>query len=124
MNIREIDHITLTVTDIARSERFYHEVFDMPILEDAPFAGVRAGKQRIYFVTSDTQPEIAPVAPTIGSLAFSIVAKNPLNEVINHLKSYFVEIIDEPKTRQGTHGLVTSLLIKDPDGNIIEIANY
>ncbi len=43
MNIREIDHITLTVADVARSERFYHEVFDMPILTDAPYPGVRAG---------------------------------------------------------------------------------
>jgi catechol 2,3-dioxygenase-like lactoylglutathione lyase family enzyme len=124
MNIREIDHITLTVSDIARSERFYHEVFDMPVLEDAPFAGVRAGKQRIYFVTSEQQPEIAPAQATAGSIAFSIVAKNPMEEIVNHLKSYFIEIIDEPKTRQGTHGAVQSLLIKDPDGNVIEIANY
>ncbi|PWI59104.1 VOC family virulence protein, partial [Bacillus subtilis] len=26
------DHLTLTVTDIARSLRFYHEVFDLPIV--------------------------------------------------------------------------------------------
>jgi catechol 2,3-dioxygenase-like lactoylglutathione lyase family enzyme len=124
MNIREIDHITLTVSDVARSERFYHEVFDMPILEDAPFAGVRAGKQRIYFVTNEAQPSIAPANPTTGSIAFSIIAKNPMAEIVNHLKSYFIDIIDEPKTRQGTHGDVQSLLVKDPDGNVIEIANY
>ncbi|ANI98369.1 VOC family protein [Pediococcus pentosaceus] len=124
MNIREIDHITLTVSDIARSERFYHEVFDMPILIDAPFAGVRAGKQRIYFVTPDQQPQFAPAQATTGSIALSVVAKNPIEEIVNHLKSYFIEIIDNPKTRQGTHGDVQSLLIKDPDGNLIEIANY
>lgn len=124
MNIREIDHITLTVSDIAKSERFYHEVFDMPILEDAPLAGVRAGKQRIYFVEKEQQPPFAPANPSIGSIAFSIVAKNPMDEIINHLKSYFIDIVDEPQVREGTHGKVKSLLIKDPDGNIIEIANY
>lgn len=124
MNIREIDHITLTVADVARSARFYHEVFDMPILTDAPYPGVRAGKQRIYFTTKKTQPAIAPAQPTSGSIALSLVAKNPMNEIVNHLKSYFVEIVDEPKQRQGTHGKVQSLLIKDPDGNVVEVANY
>ena len=124
MNIREIDHITLTVSDVARSTRFYHEVFDMPILKDAPLPGVRAGKQRIYFITSDSIPTLAAENPTTGSIALSLVAKNPLDAIENHLKSYFIDIVDPAKKRQGTHGEVTSLIIKDPDGNLIEIANY
>lgn len=124
MNIREIDHITLTVSDVARSERFYHEVFDMPILENAEYAGVRCGKQRIYFVTSEKQPTFKPSTTSIGSVDLCIIAKDPMDNIINHLKSYFVEIIDGPAEHEATHGTVNSIFIKDPDGNLIEIANY
>ena len=35
MKIKRLDHIVLTVSDLAKATRFYHEVFDMPILEES-----------------------------------------------------------------------------------------
>ncbi|WP_345946546.1 VOC family protein [Secundilactobacillus kimchicus] len=32
VNIKSIDSITIVVTDIARAIRFYHEVFDLPMV--------------------------------------------------------------------------------------------
>ena len=34
MKIKRLDHIVLTVSDLAQAERFYHEVFDMPVIKD------------------------------------------------------------------------------------------
>ena len=34
MKMRRIDHVVLTVSDLEASRRFYHEVFDMPVVED------------------------------------------------------------------------------------------
>lgn len=59
VNIRDIDHLTLTVTDIARSLRFYHEVFDLPIVTfDGDRQAVLVGKQKLTFrpLTSHTNP--------------------------------------------------------------------
>ena len=124
MNIRDIDHITITVSDIARSERFYHEVFDMPILENAEHPGVMAGKQRIYFVLSDNQPKFHADKPTTGAIDICVIAKDPMDSIVNHLKSYFVPILEGPSKKEAAHGEVTSIIIQDPDKNLIEVANY
>ena len=34
MRVRRLDHIVLTVSNIPQATRFYHEVFDMPVIED------------------------------------------------------------------------------------------
>ncbi|GAY73384.1 VOC family protein [Lentilactobacillus kosonis] len=33
MNVREVEYITIPVTNLDASLRFYHEVFDLPIIE-------------------------------------------------------------------------------------------
>lgn len=52
MKIKRVDHLVLTVNDVARAIRFYHEVFDMPIInfkdETEPHC-VRCGHQLLNF---------------------------------------------------------------------------
>lgn len=125
MKIKDIDHITLTVTDLAATLRFYHEVFDMPIIEtDDGRQSVLCGKQAIKFqLTKQPHPPVA-AAPTPGSADFCIIVKDPLEEVKNHLISYYVPIIAGPVERNGAHGKITSFYINDPDNNLIEVAEY
>ena len=50
MKIKRLDHIVLTVSDLAQAERFYHEVFDMPVIKDQTTEDVitlRCGHQLI-----------------------------------------------------------------------------
>lgn len=125
MNIRNIDHLTLTVSDIERSIRWYHEVFDLPIIEfDDGRQGVKVGKQKLNFQQSDT-PHL-PVAnhPTIGAADFAIIATDPLANILSHLTNYAVEIVDGPVTKQGALGPMTSVYVRDPDENLIEIVKY
>ncbi|MFC6274377.1 VOC family protein [Levilactobacillus tangyuanensis] len=125
MNIRNIDHLTLTVADIERSIRWYHEVFDLPIIEFGDGRrGVKLGKQKINFQQSDT-PHL-PVAkhPTLGSADFAIIATDPLANILSHLTNYAVEIVDGPLPKEGALGPMTSVYVRDPDENLIEIGKY
>ncbi|MCV3327155.1 VOC family protein [Pediococcus ethanolidurans] len=125
MNVREIDHIVLTVTNIEKSLRFYHEVFDMPILTfDGDRKAVLCGKQKINFQVVDHPHEPVADKPTPGSADLCIVVKDKLPEVINHFKSYYVNIIEGPVQKTGAHGKLTSIYVRDPDNNLIEISNY
>lgn len=54
MNIKSIDSITIVVTDIARAIRFYHEVFDLPMVNGSKTTLQVGGKQQLQFVTPDT----------------------------------------------------------------------
>lgn len=125
MNIREIDHITLTVSDIERSVRWYHEVFDLPIIElDDGRRGVKLGKQRINFqVAGDSQTPVAK-HPTLGSADFAIIATDPLANILSHLTNYAVEIVDGPIPKTGAQGPMTAVYVRDPDENLIEIGKY
>ncbi|WP_318765707.1 VOC family protein [Lactiplantibacillus carotarum] len=125
MNIRDIDHITLTVTDIARSLRFYHEVFDLPIITfDDDRQAVLVGKQKINFQTIAEPHQPIAGTPTPGSADLCLIAKDPIDSIEHHLKSYFVDIIEGPVERTGAHGKLVSLYVRDPDNNLIEISNY
>ncbi|VDG19052.1 VOC family protein [Lactiplantibacillus mudanjiangensis] len=125
MNIREIDHIVLTVTDIARSLRFYHEVFDLPVITfDGDRQAVLVGKQKINFQLVDQPHEPVADKPTPGSADLCLIAKDNIEDIEHHLKSYFVEIVDGPVERTGAHGKLVSLYVRDPDNNLIEISNY
>ncbi|AGL64828.2 MULTISPECIES: VOC family protein [Lactiplantibacillus] len=125
VNIRDIDHLTLTVTDIARSLRFYHEVFDLPIVTfDGDRQAVLVGKQKINFQTTDQPHQPIAAKPTPGSADLCLIAKDNIDDIQHHLKSYFVDVIAGPVERTGAHGKLTSLYVRDPDNNLIEISNY
>ena len=57
-----------------------------------------------------------------GSAAFCFIVKEQLSDVENHLRSYYIPILDGPSEHQGAHSQLTSLFINDPDGNLLEIA--
>lgn len=125
MNIRDIDHITLTVKDIERSVRWYHEVFDLPIIEfDDGRRGVKVGKQKINFQVADIPHLPAAKHPTIGGADFAFIATDPLANILSHLTNYAVEIVDGPLPKTGAQGPMTSVYVRDPDENLIEIGKY
>jgi len=125
LNIRDIDHIVLTVTDIARSLRFYHEVFDLPIITfDGDRKAVLVGKQKINFQTIDEPHTPIAAKPTPGSADLCLIARDDIEVIQHHLKSYFVDVVAGPVERTGAHGQLTSLYVRDPDNNLIEISNY
>jgi catechol 2,3-dioxygenase-like lactoylglutathione lyase family enzyme len=70
--------------------------------------------------------EFEPKAQTAlpGTADICMIANTPLEEVIAHLKSQKVPIELGPVSRVGATGEIESVYIRDPDGNLVEIANY
>ena len=132
MKMRRIDHIVLTVSDLEASRRFYHEVFDMPIVEDQTedndhehVVTLRCGHQLIRLQPTDRPKEQLQAAhPTPGSVDLCMVSGDNPDDVLHHLKSYYVDVIAQPQPNQGAEGDMTSLYLRDPDQNLIEICFY
>lgn len=126
MKMRRIDHVVLTVSDLAAARRFYHEVFDMPVLDQQTTENcvtLRCGHQLIRLQRADREA-LKATKPTVGAADLCLVAKDPIDAIEHHLKSYFVDIVQGPTTKLGAEGEMTSLYLHDPDQNLIEIAVY
>ncbi len=62
--------------------------------------------------------------PTPGSGDICFITSVPLKEVIEHIRSCGVEIVEGPVRRTGAIGPIESVYVRDPDGNLVEVGNY
>lgn len=124
MRIDAIDHLVLTVKDIEASCSFYSRILGMDVVT---FGGDRKalafGSQKINL--HQYRHEFAPKAhhPTPGSADLCFLTATPLQQVMAHLVSCNVAIIEGPVQRTGARGPILSVYLRDPDHNLIEIAN-
>ena len=124
-----LDHLVLTVADIAATARFYervlgfeYEFFRGP--EGQPRHALRFGTQKINLQDAATETPTKAHAPTRGAGDFCLVAAVPLGAVIEHLKREGIAIEAGPVPRRGALGPMSSVYFRDPDGNLVEVCEY
>lgn len=118
-----LDHLVITVTDISRAVDFYSRVLGLEVrYRDRERVDLMLGDValRLHWTATDIQPRAA--TPTPGSLDLCLRSLLPLDEVQRHLEALDVEVELGPVVRQGAIGLLDSLYLRDPDGNLIEIS--
>lgn len=125
MRIGRIDHVVLTVASIEATCAFYRDVLGMEIVT---FAGGRRalsfGVQKINLHEVGREFEPKAARPTAGSGDFCLIADTPLGQVIAELQARGIAIEEGPVNRTGATGPIRSVYIRDPDDNLVEIANY
>ncbi|MHA8110162.1 VOC family protein [Lactobacillaceae bacterium Melli_B4] len=122
MKIKDIDHLTITVSNLATSMRFYHEVFDLPIVNmDDHQLEIQIGHQKVIFVTPDTPSDAQIAKPTPGASSISLIVKDSLDYVVNHLANYGVDIVAGPSEIRGSNGTMKAVYVYDPDQNLIQL---
>ena len=127
-SITHIDHLVLTVKDIPTTLEFYARVLGMYAIQFKGADGTQRvalsfGSQKInlHEVGSAFKPKAQ--APTPGSVDLCLITETNLNEVMSYVKSCDIKIIEGPVERTGATGKLLSFYIRDPDHNLIEIAN-
>ena len=127
MKMRRIDHIVLTVSNLEESMRFYHEVFDMPVIDQQSNDDVitlRCGHQLIRLQKVDRPTKLVANHPTVGSADLCLVAGDKVDDILHHFNSYYVDVVEGPVEKQGSEGAMTSICVHDPDKNLIEVSVY
>jgi catechol 2,3-dioxygenase-like lactoylglutathione lyase family enzyme len=125
MKISRIDHIALVVNDIEETKEFYSKVLGMEARRSSKARKALVfGNQKIYLCKKGEENEVKQARSAPGSLNISFITEEPMLDVIAHLHSCGVKILDGPTKRNGALGKMISVYIKDPDGNLIEISNY
>ena len=127
MKMRRIDHIVLTVSNLEESMRFYHEVFDMPVIDQQSNDDVitlRCGHQLIRLQKVDRPTKLVANHSTIGSADLCLVAGDKVDDILHHFNSYYVDVVEGSVEKQGSEGAMTSIYVHDPDKNLIEVSVY
>ncbi|KZE84871.1 VOC family protein [Myroides marinus] len=125
MQIKNIDHIVLTVADIAKTIEFYTTVLG---LELETFKenrkALKFGAQKINLHQKGNEFEPKALHPTTGSADLCFITTTPVEEVLLELKAKGIPIVEGIVDRTGANGLIESVYIRDPDNNLIELSNY
>jgi catechol 2,3-dioxygenase-like lactoylglutathione lyase family enzyme len=125
MRMAGLDHLVLTVADLERSIAFYQQVLGMtPETFGDGRRALRFGNQKINL--HPAAGEILPRAarPTPGSADLCFLIEGSIAAAQAHLAACGVEVEEGPVPRTGARGPITSLYIRDPDGNLIELSSY
>ena len=124
MKIDRIDHFVLTVRDPEASCAFYSRVLGM---HPVTFAGGRKalafGNQKINLHQAGREFEPKAERPVPGSADFCLITSVPLAEVMAHVESCGVAIIEGPVAKTGATGPLRSVYFRDPDLNLVEVSN-
>ncbi len=118
-----LDHLVITVTDISRAVDFYTRVLGLEVrYRDRERVDLMLGDValRLHWTATDVTPRAA--TPTPGSLDLCLRSLLPLDEIQRHLEALDVEVELGPVFRQGANGEISSLYLRDPDGNLLEIS--
>jgi len=121
--IDHLDHLVLSTRDREACIDFYTGVLGMALETfGAGRVAFKFGRQKINL--HEAGKEFLPKAtvPTPGSLDLCFIAALPLAAVIARLREHGVAIEEGPVARTGANWPITSVYVRDPDGNLIEIS--
>ena len=125
MNINRLDHLVLTVADIAKTVDFYTRVLGMEHVrfgDDREALWFGTSKINLHQAGHEFEPKARVAAP--GTADLCLIVDQPVDEVVAELALAGVPIEDGPVDRTGAMGAITSVYLRDPDGNLLELSNY
>ncbi|GAB4138868.1 MAG: VOC family protein [Cyanobacteria bacterium J069] len=124
IQIRQLDHLVLTVRDIPATCAFYQTVLGMEVITFGQGrTALRFGQQKINLHPAGAEIDPKAQHPTPGSADLCLLTDTPIADVAQWLETCGVPIELGIVPRTGATGNLASLYIRDPDGNLIELAN-
>jgi catechol 2,3-dioxygenase-like lactoylglutathione lyase family enzyme len=125
MRIDRLDHLVLTVADIAATVDFYTRVLGMAEASSGPGrTALVFGRTKInlHLAGHEFEPKAGHPAPGTGD--FCLITTDPMEQVIADLTAHGVPVEVGPVERAGALGPMLSVYFRDPDQNLVEVSRY
>ncbi|GAC1317616.1 MAG: VOC family protein [Acidimicrobiales bacterium] len=117
------DHVVLRVADVERSLAFYSERLGLEAVREgawrrgeAPFPSVRVNAMTIIDLVASEETRAGG-----GNMDHFCLVVEPCD--FDAVAAGF-DVVDGPGPRFGAQGMATSLYVKDPDANVVELRYY
>lgn len=119
--IAGLDHVVLTVSDLAVSRAFYDSLPGCEVREFAPGRWAAwVGGQKLNFHEAGSEFLPAAARPTPGGADLCFLIGGRVSAMAEVLERLGIEIIDGPVMRSGAASPIRSVYVRDPDGNLLE----
>jgi catechol 2,3-dioxygenase-like lactoylglutathione lyase family enzyme len=124
VRVTSLDHLVLTVRDVEATCRWYESALGMTrVTFGAGRVALASGSWKINLHAAGREFEPKAAAPTPGSADLCFLTDVPLADVLAHFATLGVPVVEGPVRRTGATGPILSVYVRDPDGNLIEVAN-
>lgn len=121
--LKSLDHLVLTVADIQITCDFYEQVLGMEVITFGEGRkALKFGMQKINLHQAGKEFEPKAQHPTAGSGDLCFLGEMNLEEMLGHFQAKGVVLLEGPVKRTGAIGPLESVYLRDPDGNLIEVA--
>lgn len=129
IEIDRIDHLVLTVASVEATCDFYSTALGMTVEKFRAADGtdrlaLRFGNAKINLHVAGSEFEPRACTALTGTGDFCLIVDGPLEPVIEHLESVGIPVELGPTNRTGAQGSMISIYLRDPDGNLVEVATY
>lgn len=125
ISVECIDHLVLSVASVRRTFKFYSENFGMELVEDiTDHYALRFGDHIIYLHQLGKEKLHSARNFNVGSADICLITKKPIHQVKKELENNKVPILSDITVSNGAKGLLQSIYIHDPDGNLIQLSHY
>ena len=126
--IDHLDHVVLTTSRLQACLDFYTRVLGMRLerfVSGTPPVermALKFGAQKINVHVQGAEFTPRAHLPAPGSQDWCFIANVPLADVVERLRAADWPIVEGPVQRTGATGPILSVYVRDPDLNLIEIA--
>ena len=129
MDIVDIDHVAVRVSDLDRALEFYHDLLELPVRDRerhergaVPYVAVVAGGRHIHLVPTDEPIDVGGEHICLLVRSETVDTRDELDELIERLEAHGVEVeAGEPHRRYGAYGRAWAVYVRDPDGRRVEL---
>jgi glyoxylase I family protein len=130
IDVVDLDHVALRVTDLDRALEFYHDFLGMPVRDrdryeagEVPYVAVVAGGRHLHLAPTDAD-EIDVGSDHVAILIRSetIDTRDEMESLLETVRKAGYEVEgSEPHKRYGAYGRGWAAYVRDPDGRRVEL---
>lgn len=129
IEVVDIDHVAIRVSDLETSLHFYRDLLGLATRDkdrfeagEVPFVAVVAGGRHIHLVPTEDEIDVGGEHLCLLLRSTAVNTREEIDELITTVEAagYTVEN-DEPYDRYGAYGNDWAIYVRDPDGRRVEL---
>ncbi|MFC6988906.1 VOC family protein [Haloplanus sp. GCM10025708] len=129
IDVVDVDHVALRVSDVDRALAFYHDLLGLPIRDrerfesgEVPYVAVAAGGRHLHLVPTDDPFDVGGEHVCLLVRSDEIATREQLTRLLDELREAGVTVeAGEPRKRYGAYGRDWAAYVRDPDGRRVEL---